>query len=167
MSVLVLSTTSEPVFPGHLPWAQLCVDEGVGCWGWDEEHPESKRLLPGLRATQAKAGHPRRDPGTGCPAEWELSEASLWGGWGAKSHHFGGWAVFKPTADSGLSPEDGVERRPKGIFQVEGRAILVIDVSLISGSIPGCLWNDRKVKRRKWAQATNPGGNHYNALGHY
>lgn len=64
------------------------------------------------------------------------------GGLDAKSHHFGSWAALKPTADSGLSPEDGVEQRPKRIFQVEVRAILIIDVSLISSTIPGCLWND-------------------------
>lgn len=37
--------------------------------GWDEEHPESKRLLPGVGATQADAGNPGRDPGTGHQAE--------------------------------------------------------------------------------------------------
>ena len=105
--------------------------------------------------------------GTRQSESFQKQVSGMAGGLGAKSHHFGGWAALKPTADGGLSPEDGAEQRPKRIFQVEGRAILIIDVSLISGTIPGCLWNDQKVKRRKWAQANNPGGNHYNALGHY
>lgn len=72
------------------------------CQAW--EQPRQRRVT--LEGIQAQ--------GTRQSESFQKQVSGVVGGLGAVSHHFGGWAALKPT---GLSPEDGVEQRPKGIFQ--------------------------------------------------
>lgn len=75
------------------------------CQAWKQ--PRQRRVT--LEGIQAQ--------GTRQSESFQKQVSGVIGGLGAESHHFGGWAALKPTPDSGLSPEDGVEQRPKGIFQ--------------------------------------------------
>lgn len=82
--------------------------------------------LEGIQAQGTRQSESFQKQVSGVVGDWVLSHTTL-----------GAGLLSSPHLTVGLVLKDGVEQRPRGSFRVEGRAILIVDVSLISSTILG------------------------------